>query len=244
MALYKDIVYFVLDSIKALNGDSTITEEHVIFLANQFRLFLIEQKKLKEGESALSSSNEQTICINLEQVNAIEGLEYCNDLYLRSIEEIPDMIDESTLKVSLADLFNIRTAFISKERFKFVGHNKYLRNILYCTLGPDNHIYFNSSNPQFKYLKEAKITGIFEDAEAAAELACDGEDGVKCDILDSKFPLEPDLIPQMLELIIKELLGVNYRPNDIVNNANDDLADIATFVRRNMKSQMAKQMTD
>jgi hypothetical protein len=34
MALYRDVVYFVLDSIKALNGDSTITEEHVIFLAN------------------------------------------------------------------------------------------------------------------------------------------------------------------------------------------------------------------
>lgn len=243
MALYRDVVYFVLDSIKALNGDSTITEEHVIFLANQYRLFLIEQKKLKEGESSLSSSNEQTICINLEQVNAIEGLEYCNDIYLRSIEEIPDVVEEGSLKVSLADLFNIRTAFVSKERFRFVGHNKYLRNILYVTLGPDNHIYFNSSNPQFKYLKEAKITGIFEDAEEAAKLSCD-ENGAKCDILDAKFPLEPDLIPQMFELIIKELLGVNYRPSDNVNDANDDLADIASFVRRTMKSQMARQMTE
>ena len=56
------------------------------------------------------------------------------------------------------------TAFVSKERFKYVGHNKYLRNIIYCTLGPDNHIYFNSANPQFKYLKKARVTGIFEDA--------------------------------------------------------------------------------
>jgi len=47
----------------------------------------------------------------------------------------------------------------------------------------------------------------------------------------------------MIELIVKELLGVNYRPKDNVNNSSDDLADIAAFVRRNMKSDVAKQMT-
>jgi hypothetical protein len=61
--------------------------------------------------------------------------------------------------------------------------------------------------------------------------------------MDVEFPLEADLIPQMIELIVKELLGVNYRPKDSANNAADDLADIAAFVRRNMKSDVAKQMT-
>jgi hypothetical protein len=61
--------------------------------------------------------------------------------------------------------------------------------------------------------------------------------------MDVEFPLEADLIPQMIELIVKELLGVNYRPKDNVNNSSDDLADIAAFVRRNMKSDAAKQMT-
>jgi len=48
----------------------------------------------------------------------------------------------------------------------------------------------------------------------------------------------------MVELVVKELLGVNYRPKDNQNNAADDLADIASFVRRNIKSQLAKQMTE
>jgi len=34
MASYREIVFAVLDEIKSLNGDSTITEEYVIFLAN------------------------------------------------------------------------------------------------------------------------------------------------------------------------------------------------------------------
>lgn len=244
MALYKDIVYLILDEIKAVSDDSFITEDHVIFLANQYRLFLIEQKKLKQGEGSLSSANEQTICIDLEKVNAIPGLEYCNDIYLRSVQEIPDMLDEESVKVNLTDMFNVMTAYVSKERFKFVGYNKYLKNIIYCTLGPDNHIYFNGQNPQFKYLKKAKVTGIFEDAGKAAELACSSDDdNTKCDILDQVFPLEAGLIPQMIELIVKELLGANWRQKDNINNAADDLAELASYIRRNMKSDIAKQLT-
>lgn len=243
MALLREIVYYCLDAIKSSNGDSDVTEEHVIFLANHYRLFLIEQKKKKEGDSSLSSSNEQTICLDLEKADAIPGLDYCNDTYLRSIQEIPELMNKESIKVNLSDYFNIMTAFVTKDRFKYVGHNKYLRNIIYCTLGPDNHIYFNGSNPQFLYLKKAQLTGIFEDASKAAELACDKE-GNKCDPLDSEFPIEADLLPQMLELIVKELLGVNYRPKDQMNNDVDDLADLASYVRRNMKSQMAKQMTE
>ena len=243
MASYREIIYTVLDEIKSSNGDSNITENHVIFLANQYRLFLIEQKKLKQGEAALSSANEQTVCIDLEKVDAIPGLEYCNDIYLRSIQEIPEIVSEESVKVNLVDLFNIMTAYVSKERFKYVGHNKYLRNIIYTTLGPDNHLYFNSQNPQFKYLKKARVTGIFEDAEKAAQLSCNEGDSKPCDIMDVEFPLETDLIPQMIELIVKELLGVNYRPKDGTNNSTDDLADLAAFVRRNMKSDASKLMT-
>ena len=154
------------------------------------------------------------------------------------------MIDKDSVKVNLSDYFNIMTAFVTKDRFKYVGYNKYLRNIIYCTLGPDNHIYFNGRNPQFLYLKKARVTGIFEDATKANELSCDSNDNTSCDIMEQEFPLEAELVPQMLELIVKELLGVNYRPKDDYNDDADNLADIASFVRRNMKSQMAKQMTD
>lgn len=245
MATMREIVYFCLDAVKALNGDSHITEEHVVFLANQYRLFLIEQKKKKEGEASLSSANEQTICIDLEKVDAIPGLEYCNGYYLRSIQEIPELVNKDTVKINFTDYFNIMTAFVSHERFKYVGHNKYLRNIIYATLGPDNHIYLNGANPQYLYLENSKVkvTGIFEDAAKAGELLCDDE-GNSCDMLDSGFPLETDLVPQLLELVIKELLGVNYRPKDTYNSSSDELSDLASFVRRNMKNTMARQMTE
>lgn len=244
MPKLKEIVYYCLDATKASNGDSDIAEEHVIFLATYYRLFLLEQKKKKEGLSSLSSANEQTICIDLEPAKAIPGLDFCNETYLRSVQEVPDLLSEDDIKINLADYFSIMTAFVSKERFKYVGYNKYLRNIIYCTLGPDNHLYFKGNNPQFLYLKKARVTGIFDNAVDAGMLSCDSDEDTSCDILEQEFPLEADLVPQMLELINKELLGVTYRPKDSTNNSIDDLSDLAAYVRRNMKSAMAKQMTE
>jgi len=80
-------------------------------------------------------------------VDAIPDLEYCNGMYLRSIEEIPSLLDENSAKVYIHDYFSIMVALVSKDRFKYVGNNKYMRNIIYSTLGADNHLYFKAVNP-------------------------------------------------------------------------------------------------
>lgn len=242
MSTWREIVYECLDEIKAISDDSTVTEEHVIFLANQYRSFLLEQKRKAEKESELSQANYQVICLTLEQADAIDGLDYCNDLLLRSVEEIPDTITKESSAVYTADRWATRIAYITKERFKFVGYNKWLKNITYVTLGEDNHLYFKSSNPQFLYLTEAKMSAIFDDAEKAAELACD-EEGKPCDILDQDFPMESSLIPQMLEFLVKELTAFEWHQQDDANNANDDLGDLMTYLRQNVKSDLAKQLS-
>jgi len=42
MATFGEIVYMVLDEIKSLGGDSSIQEEHVIFLAKHYRNMLLQ----------------------------------------------------------------------------------------------------------------------------------------------------------------------------------------------------------
>ena len=127
---------------------------------------------------------------------------------------------------------------------RYVGHNKWLQNIIYASLGPDSHLYFKSSNPQYLYLKKAKMTGIFEDTDKAAELECPSEEGEVCDIMDKKFPLEEGLVSSVIELTVKYLNGAAYKPKDSTNNAADDLSDIMTFIRRNMKSNLQKQIEE
>ena len=87
------------------------------------------------------------------------------------------------------------------------------------------------------------MSAIFEDFDDTADYLCDDDSNpTPCDVLDMEFPIREYLVPSLLELVVKELVGAKYHPADNSNNANDDLSDIAAFVRRQMKSSMQKQM--
>lgn len=86
------------------------------------------------------------------------------------------------------------------------------------------------------------MSGVFDDFEEAAKLSCDEETGQACDYMDVEFPLQDDLVPQLIQFVLKDLLGAMYRPKDSENNASDDLAHIANFIRLNMKSPLSKQI--
>jgi len=93
-------------------------------------------------------------------------------------------------------------------------------------------------------MNSLRMSAIFEDFDDAAELLCDSDDGSSsaCDVLDSTFPMRDYLVPSLIELVEKEILGVAYRPADSTNNAKDDLADLMAFVRRNAKSSLQQQI--
>jgi hypothetical protein len=137
---------------------------------------------------------------------------------------------------------NDRIVYGSRQRMRFVGYNKWLRNIIYAALGDDNHLYLSSNNSQFRYLEKIQFTAIFEDAEKAMELACDKEDSESCNILDKEYPFESYLVPVLVYNVVKELLGAKYQPIDDQNNNKDDLATLAQFLRSNMKSNLLKQL--
>ena len=40
--IYREAIYMVLDEIKSISDDSLITEDHVIFLLNKYRTFLLK----------------------------------------------------------------------------------------------------------------------------------------------------------------------------------------------------------
>lgn len=87
-----------------------------------------------------------------------------------------------------------------------------------------------------------RITGVFEDTEAAAELECDKDTDMACDILDKDFPIEEALIPVLIELVVKVLSGVKYQPADRRNNALDDLAQLALYLKQNTKGDLQKAL--
>jgi len=227
----------VLDELKIVSDDSHFQEEHVLFLLDKYRTFLLKQR-YSDIRKEIPESNYQTICVDLKQVNAIDGTPCTGADYMKSLQEIPNMMQVGKQKISSLDYFQGNFAYTNNERFKYVGNNKYLKNQIYGTIAPDNHLYLKSSNPQMYYLEKVKVTGIFEDSSKAAELQCPDASGEKpCDVMDMEFPIEEALIPPMIELIVKELSGHAYQPADNENNATDDLDRLANYIARNMKER-------
>lgn len=225
-----EIVYYCLDAIKAFSDDSYVNEDHIVFLLSKYRGSLLQQyhniKKL------IPDSNYQTICLTLTSTNSIPCT---NGAILKSNEEVPSLMPIGNPSIYLFNGFESENiVFIPFTRLKVVGWNKWKKNFIYVAVGPDKHLYLSSSNPQAQYLETLRLKGLFEDFEKAFELECD-EDGKPCDEMERDFPLEVALVPDLIARVVKDALGMAWKPSDPNNNANDELADIATYVRQNMK---------
>lgn len=225
---YKDIVYMVLDEIKSTSDDAFFTEEHVLLLVNNYRNFILKQR-YSDIKKPIPESNYQTICLNLIQVPAIAGVPCEGGTFLRSKEKVPFMMKIGTPKVYPINYYLGEITYVSRERMRYVGYNKYLQNIIYASLGPDNYLYLQSSNPQYLYLEKIRLTGIFENIESVSDLLCDDSgDSINCDIMDKTFPIEDALVPPIIELVVKELLGAEYIPKDETNDAKDELSEVTS----------------
>lgn len=228
MSTYKELTYMVLDELKLYSDDALYTEEHVMFLLGKLRTFLLKQR-YSDVKKQIPESNYQTICLDLIEVPAISGEPCEGGSYLRSKEKIPFLMKIGNPRVYPIDYYQGEITYVSRDRMRYVGYNKYLQNIIYASLGPDNYLYFKSFNPQFLYLEKIRMTGIFEDTLAASELQCPDKNGnIVCDVLDREFPIENALIPPLIQLVVEELTKAEYKPEDKENNSDDDLSEVAS----------------
>lgn len=231
--LVKEIVYMVLDLAKAATSDDSFwTEEHVIFLLKKYRSFLIkkEQEKQKATTDIASEFEYQQICLDLEKVPAIDGEPCTGGYYLRTTKKIPKILEDNQPRVYPVDFYQgINISYIPRDRMRYVGTNKFLQNIIYVSLGPDLHLYLNSNNPQFLYLKKLRMSAVFEDFDEMSSYLCnDGGDSMACDVMDEVFPIREYLVPTLMELVVKELTSAKYQPVDEHNNAADDMSKVST----------------
>lgn len=233
----KELVYMVLDEIKGLSDDFTYTEDHVIFLLNKYRTSLLKQK-YKDDKGTMHSSNFQTLSLTLE--DSLQNKDYILERqYKKSEKKVPELLTNKGIRVypEIQFLDNADIAFITEDRMRYVGYNKYLKNAVYATIHND-YLYITSRNLDIMDLEEVSLSAVFEDAiEAIKAISVDS-----VDLLEEDFPIEDSLTSILIQSVVKELLGAAYRPKDSQNNANDDLADMIAFMRRNMKSGYQKQI--
>lgn len=240
----RELVFICLDELKlSASDDSFFNENHVRFLLNKWRARLLKQEYDNNKNKEISESAYQTICLDLEDENSLGSDINCGEFFRRSVQTIPPLMQGVGSPIlSAGGLFsNDRIAYVSRQKMRFVGYNRWLKNIIYAALGDNSRLYLSSNNSQFRYLDKIQFTGVFEDAEKAMELSCEKNEE-SCDAMDQEYPFESYLVPVLVYNVVKELLGAKYQPIDDQNNDRDDLAALAQFLRSNMKSDLLKKL--
>lgn len=227
MATFREITYMVLDLLKERSDDAYYTEEHILFLASKVRAVLLERKYKTSRNTAfqvLSEENKQLICLSLIPAE-LSGS--CAGGWLRTQEVVPTVLNGTTLTVyTISDMLHSRIEYISIERMPYIGHNKWLKDIIYCARSTDGYIYLHSSNPQFMHLEKVMVKGVFSSPELAVPLECrENGETYDCSVLDHHFPLEESLIASCVEIVVQNLMGPRYAPEDKTNNAKDNFGE-------------------
>ena len=247
MNTYRELVYMVLDELKLVSDDSYYTEDHIIYLLEKYRAYILNTDKNDMAKN--NRANYQTLIIQITEDYDVEGYDNSIDthkVFYKSDISIPNIIDNRKPKLHLNNYYNDSVELVYRERMKYVGYNKYLKKFKYASIGPDNYLHLvswknlntiPSTNPEEPI--SLKLWAVFQSPKEVIELM-----KPNAEVLDEEFPMDNSLVGLLIQYVVKELLGASYRPADETNNAKDDLSDITAFIRRNMKSQFQKQMED
>lgn len=225
MNTYGQMIYMVRDLLKISSDDAYITSQHILFLLEKFRSYVLKTK-YENSEEDIPGSDKNSLTVELELVSDNFGLSSGIPL-LRSKEPIPSDTIFDSINIKTNKLTgNPNIIYVPYERFPFTGNNKYLKNIIYWTIDNEDYILVKSCNPRFEYLREIKIEGVFESPMAIAEKDCVCN-GLEVNYDDVDFCLEDALVQLVIDYTVRTLQVSIYKPQDDINNTNDDLAGIA-----------------
>ena len=222
MATLRELTYMVLDELKLSSDDSYFNEEHITFLINKYRAFSLKQV-YKDIRRDIPESNYQILHLKLIDVPQIEE----EKRLIKTEYMVPFMLNIGAPKIYYKGNYTKEITYISRERMRYVGQNKWLKDIIYASLGIDNCLYLTSANVNLlgpKIGSYITIKGIFEHPDKVAQLNPQASNSQ--DFMDEEYPLEEGLIPQLIELVVKELSVPKYSPEDKQNDANDNLSEV------------------
>lgn len=246
MRNYRELVYTILDELKIFSDDSVWETDHVVSALNKYRSLLFTQK-YKGKKVEIPNAYYQRLEVNFDTTYDSSGSMF------KSFKQIPSILDITDLwKYTFISNDGIRTEnlnFVSSQRFKNTGYNKWLRNQLYATVDLDNYMYVKSptladkalvgstgsgtSYTESSLISENGLFQLISEVSGNAYLYYDTildnpidgyrfNDDNAIDVLDFNFHCEESLIQPIIDLCLKEFSASNQQRRDIQNNASDD----------------------
>lgn len=227
---WREIIYMIEDITKQISDDSNFNEEHIATLCSKYRNTILNQQYLT-GKKTINDANYQLICVNVQpQVTDI-----CpNETVLVSKEEIPFTMPIGIKQAYPVGLYSRQNkfAYVSINRLPYVG-NKFTRNNIYTSIGPDNHLYLKGENENYLFLEKIQFKAIFEDIQKASILELQCKTGCnECSYIDARFPLEDAFVGVLMQYVINDITKGIYQLRDTANDAFDSSDSLANMITR------------
>lgn len=232
MTTFREAVYMVLDMLKQLSDDAYYTEEHIMFLLSKARAALLTKKYYQTRNQSfikIDKANYQEIEYTLIPSNNHGSGRWYRGVYDDMSRKIVPRIHTVGYPTAFEDrnVRNENVSVVAPERLPFVGYNKWLKHSIYCAVSDDNTFFVRQLDINDRTLTTIYLYAIYENALESTPMSSDPDDIAAEDILDKRFPLEEGLLSSCVELVVQELTGSKFQPEDRRNNGKDDMSDMS-----------------
>ncbi len=216
-----EIIYTIVEKLRIHSDDSDFSEELISSMIDTKRAMLMRQLYSKSPWQ-IPPEVRQTLSIDMELVDRVDG--YCTGgKILMSDLPLPVSIKvkgkDGPLIVKNKDMVQIPINIISIERLPYLFNNKYTQHLIYCAKTDSGKIILISKDDKHRFLKEIRVTDIFENPEEARQLQS-GMD-FALDDWEYEYPVELAMVDTIVELVFKDLAASRSLPSDNTNDAAD-----------------------
>jgi hypothetical protein len=230
MATLNEIAYDLLTIVRPhLSDDSDLDIRQIKYWIRNQRALWVRQElnKKRTADAELI----QTICADLEEVDPSDccDIEIGCDILLRTTKEIPSTIElynkEAILRVSGVNKIKKPFSYVEYARIPWVGNGRFNKNNIYAFLHEKYMYIYSPGNPEWKFLENISIRGVFEDPEEASKFK-DCNTGETCYSDDDPYPMKSWMLPAMKEAILKSNLMIQAQAEQAQDESNNAASDI------------------
>ena len=221
----RTIIYTVLEKLKIHSGDSKITPELISSMIDTKRAMLLKSR-FSRNTWNIPIEIKQEVCMDIERVDTIDGFSLAGKT-IRTAFAIPGSIKirgkDGPLMVRRQDGLSIPINIVPIERLPYIGSNKFTAMLTYACIDYDGRLILTSTSDKLKFIKEIKVTNVFENPEDVYELECrDNNDYGDIEPWDMEYPVETSMVDEIVEMIVKDLFNTIRLPEDKTNDSLDE----------------------
>ena len=221
MSTVREVIYDVKERLKLTTDDVDITTEYIHHLLNLERSRFIKQKFI-DYRKTVPDSILQGIELSMELTDSVPGIT-TGDRVLRSKTTVPQFINlegrADFIKVLTRDFTSVPFSYVTFDRFPYTGEDKWNRNQVYCSIGPDNKLYMKSGTGYGNTILLVVVYSIFEDPEDAWFKSINYSNSIN--YLDTEYPLSGELLTVAISEVVRKVALSMDTPEDRDNDATE-----------------------